>query len=33
MVLTSAGSQPNDLLFKSIKVNEFNKIIKNIPSE
>ena len=26
MVLISAGSQPNDLLFKSIKVNEFNKI-------
>ena len=29
MVLISAGSQPNDLLFKSIKVNEFNKIKVN----
>ena len=29
MVLVSAGSQPNDLLFKSIKVNEFNKIKVN----
>ncbi len=26
MILISAGSQPNDLLFKSINVNEFNKI-------
>ena len=29
MVLISAGSKPNDLLFKSIKVNEFNKIKVN----
>ncbi len=29
MVLISAGSQPNDLLFKNIKVNEFNKIKVN----
>ena len=29
MVLISAGSQPNDLLFKSIKVNKFNKIKVN----
>ena len=29
MVLISAGSQPNDLLFKNIKVNKFNKIKVN----
>ena len=29
MVLISAGSQPNDLLFKNIKANEFNKIKVN----
>ena len=29
MVLISTGSQPNDLLFKNIKVNEFNKIKVN----
>ncbi len=29
MVLISAGSQPNDFLFKNIKVNEFNKIKVN----
>ncbi len=29
MVLISAGSQPNDLLFKNIKINEFNKIKVN----
>ncbi len=29
MILISAGSQPNDVLFKSIKVNEFNKIKVN----
>ena len=29
MVLISAGSQPNDILFKNIKVNEFNKIKVN----
>ncbi len=29
MVLISAGSYPNDLLFKNIKINEFNKIKVN----